>query len=210
MREVEVNVYKQDGAVAGTRSLNGKIFEAPHRPHMLQEAVKIYLANQRSGTASTRTRGEVHRTGRKPWRQKGTGRARAGSARSPIWVGGGNTFGPKPRSFHTKMNKKAKRRALQSALSLRAADGDLVVLDEITLDAPRTKEMLQILSALGLGEERTLLVFGKKDENVVLSGRNIPWLDMTLADNLTTYRVLRAGKLVMTVEALDRLDERSW
>lgn len=207
---MEVNVYNQDGAVAGTRTLNEKIFEAPHRPHMLQEAVKVYLAHQRSGTASTRTRSEVHRTGRKPWRQKGTGRARAGSSRSPIWVGGGNTFGPKPRSFHIKMNKKAKRRALQSALSLRAADGDLMILEGISLDGPKTKDMLKTLRALGLGEERTLLVFGMKDDNALLSGRNIPWLDMTLADNLTTYRVLRAGKLVMTVEALDRLDERSW
>jgi large subunit ribosomal protein L4 len=109
-----------------------------------------------------------------------------------------------------KMNKKAKRRALQSALSLRAAQGDLLILEGISLDGPRTKEMAKILGALGLGEDRTLLVFGARDENALLSGRNIPWLDMTLADNLTTYRVLRAGKLVMTVDALDRLDERSW
>jgi large subunit ribosomal protein L4 len=108
------------------------------------------------------------------------------------------------------MNKKAKRRALQSALSLRAADGDIMILEGISLDEPKTKDMLKTLRALGLGEERILLVFGTKDENALLSGRNIPWLDMTLADNLTTYRVLRAGKLVMTVDALDRLDERSW
>jgi large subunit ribosomal protein L4 len=108
------------------------------------------------------------------------------------------------------MNKKAKRRALQSALSLRAAEEDVMVLEGLSIEEPKTKTMVEALTALGLGKERTLLVLGTKDENALLSGRNIPWLDMTLADNLTTYRVLRAGKLVMTVEALDRLDERSW
>ena len=207
---MEVNVYKQDGGIVGTHALNERIFEASKHPHLIHEAVRVYLAHQRAGTASTRTRSEIHRTGRKPWRQKGTGRARAGTPRSPIWVGGGTTFGPKPRSFWTKMNKKAKRKALCSVLSMRAASGDLVVVEQISLEGAKTKEMLKVLNALGLAEKRTLLVLASRDEHVLLSGRNIPWLDMIMVDNLTTYRVLRAVKLLLTVEALKRLDEKSW
>lgn len=204
-----VNIHNQEGGVAGTRALDEKLFDAAHKPHLLHEAVRLYMTRQRSGTACTKTRGEVHRTNRKPWRQKGTGRARAGSARSPIWVGGGNTFGPRPRDFGMKMNRRARKQALRTALSLRARAGDLLLLENIAMEAPKTKDMVKIFESLGMAGTKTLLVLGSRDMNILASGRNIPWLDMTLADSLTTYRVLRSDKLVMTVAALERLEERS-
>lgn len=204
-----VNVYNQDGGVVGERALDEGVFCVTVDPHVLHEAVRMYMMHQRTGTACTKTRGEVSRSNRKPWRQKHTGRARAGSFRSPVWVGGGTTFGPKPRPFNAKMNRRVRRQALRAALSLRAVGGDLVLVDRLTFEQPRTKNMAHALEALGVGHEKTLLVLGTRDLGAIMSGRNIPTLDMTLADSLNTYRVLRSDKLVMTVEALDRLEQRS-
>jgi len=205
---VIVNIYNQEGGITGTKALDDSVFSVPHRPHLLQEAVRNYLATQRSGTASTKGRSEVSRSNRKPWRQKGTGRARSGSARSPIWVGGGNTFGPKPRSFNQKMNRKAKQEALRMALSLRASASDLVLVDSIRIPEPKTKKFVEILESLGLKESKTLLVFGSKDDNVIYSGRNIPLLDMTTVEHINTYRILRSDKLLITMDALEELEKR--
>ncbi|MBN1426426.1 50S ribosomal protein L4 [Candidatus Fermentibacteria bacterium] len=204
-----VNVYNQDGGVVGERALDDGVFGVLVDPHILHEAVRVYMTHQRTGTACTKTRGEVSRSNRKPWRQKHTGRARAGTFRSPIWVGGGTTFGPKPRPFNLKMNRQARRQAFRAALSLRAAAGDLVLVDRLSFDKPRTKGMAHALAALGVGDRKTLLVIGDRDLSAIMSGRNIPTLDMALADSLNTYRVLRSEKLVMTVDALERLEQRS-
>jgi large subunit ribosomal protein L4 len=174
----------------------------------LHEAVRLYLTHQRLGTACTKTRGEVLLSNRKPWRQKHTGRARAGTFRSPIWVGGGTIFGPKPRPFSLKMNRRARQQALRAALSLRAAAGDLVLVDKLAFEQSKTKEMAKALEALGVGGRKTLLVLGNQDGHVVQAGRNIPLLDMIVADSLNTYRILRSEKLLMTVDALERVEER--
>lgn len=203
-----VNVYDQSGGVVGTRALHERAFAATASPHALHEAVRVYLAHQRLGTASTKTRGEVARSNRKPWRQKHTGRARAGTFRSPIWVGGGTTFGPQPRSYALKMNRRVRRQALRAALSLRAGAGDLILVDRLCLEQPKTKDMARVLAALGIGGKKTLLVLPSVDPVIVRAGRNIPTLDMILADSLNTYRILRAEKLLMTVDALARVEER--
>lgn len=203
-----VQVYDQAGNVVGERALHEKVFHSPASPHVLREAVRAYMTHQRAGTASTKTRGEVSRSNRKPWPQKHTGRARAGTFRSPLWVGGGIIFGPKPREFSFKLNKRVKRQALRGALSLRAASGDLVVVERLSLPEPKTKAMVQVLEALGLADKKTLLVMPSRDEVIVRAGRNIPTLDMTLCSSLTTYRILRAEKLLMTVDALAQVEAR--
>jgi len=205
---VTVNVYNQDGGVVGTRALHERVFGTTASPHVLHEAVRLYLTHQRLGTACTKTRGEVLLSNRKPWRQKHTGRARAGTFRSPIWVGGGTIFGPKPRPFSLKMNRRARQQALRAALSLRAAAGDLVLVDKLAFEQSKTKEMAKALEALGVGGRKTLLVLGNQDGHVVHAGRNIPLLDMIVADSLNTYRILRSEKLLMTVDALERVEER--
>ncbi|MCU0611738.1 MAG: 50S ribosomal protein L4 [Candidatus Eisenbacteria bacterium] len=204
-----VNVYNQDGGVVGTRALHEGVFGVPVEAHVLHEAVRLYLTHQRLGTACTKTRGQVSLSNRKPWRQKHTGRARAGTFRSPVWVGGGTTFGPKPRPFSLKMNRRARRQALRAALSLRAAAGDLVLVDHLAYEGGKTKDMARTLAALGIGGRKTLLVLASRDLSVTRSGRNLPTLDMVLADSLNTYRVLRSEKLVVTVDALERIEERS-
>jgi len=205
---VIVNIYNQEGGITGTKTLDDSVFSVPQRPHLLQEAVRTYLATQRSGTANTKGRSEVSRSNRKPWRQKGTGRARSGTSRSPIWVGGGNTFGPKPRSFAQKMNRKAKQEALRMALSLRASGSNLMLIESIQIEEPKTKKFVEILESLGLKESKTLLVLGSNDKNTVFSGRNIPWLDMTTVENINTYRILRSDKLLITMDALEELEKR--
>ncbi len=205
---VTVNVYNQEGGIVGTRALHERVFGVSPSPHLLHEAVRVYLTHQRLGTACTKTRGEVSRSNRKPWRQKHTGRARAGTYRSPLWVGGGTTFGPKPRPFSIKMNKRARQKAFRAALSLRAAQGDLILVDRLALPQPKTKEMVKTLEALGVAGKKTLLVLSAADPHIVRAGRNIPTLDMSLADSVNTYRILRAEKLVMTVDALERVEAR--
>lgn len=203
-----VNIHNQEGGISGTRALDDSVFGVSQRRYLLQEAVRTYLATQRSGTANTKGRSEVLRSNRKPWRQKGTGRARSGTSRSPIWVGGGNTFGPKPRSFTQRMNRKARQEALRMALSLRAAESDIVLVDSIQIEKPKTKKFMEILESLGLKGSKTLLVLGSRDENIIYSGRNIPWLDMTTVESINTYRILRSDKLLITMDALEELEKR--
>ena len=173
----------------------------------VHDAVVAYNAAQRMGTASTKTMGEIAGTGKKPWRQKGTGRARAGSFASPLWRGGGVVFGPKPRDFSRKISRKTKQLALRKALSERLKAGDVVVVDELKLDSPKTKEFTGMLSALEL-KGSALFVAHEADKNLVLASRNVPNVALTTCDALNTYDVLRPDKLVFTRGAFEKVEAR--
>jgi len=180
---------------------NGRGTQAVH------DVVVAHQANQRMGTACTKTMGEVNGTGKKPWRQKGTGRARAGSFASPLWRGGGVVFGPKPRDFGKKVTKAIKQLALRKALSERLKSGDVMVVDDLKLAAPRTKEFLGALSALNLNGT-TLVVASGADRNLTLASRNVSNVDLATSDSLNTYQVLRYDKLLFTRDAFDRIEQR--
>ncbi len=180
---------------------NGKGTQAVH------DAVVAFNAAQRSGTACTKTVGEVAGTNKKPWKQKGTGRARAGSFRSPLWRGGGVVFGPRPRDFTKKISSATRRLALRKALSARMQAGDVVVLNDLKLATPKTKELIGILAALNL-DGTTLLVVQGNETNLTLAARNIPHVELTTGDDLNTYQVLDADKLVFTRGAFDKVEAR--
>jgi len=180
---------------------NGKGTQAVH------DAVVAYLANQRMGTACTKNVGEVAGTNRKPWRQKGTGRARAGSFRSPLWRGGGVVFGPKPRDFGKKVSKSTKQLALRKALSERLKSGDVVVVDDLILESPKTKAFVGVLNALQV-EGTTLVVASAQDRNLSLASRNVPEVELATSDSLNTYQVLRFGKLLFTRSAFEKVEQR--
>ena len=167
-----VAVYNMDGKEVGTIDLKDEVFGVEVNEHVVHMAVVQYLANQRQGTQSTKTRAEVRGGGRKPWRQKGTGRARQGSTRSPQWTGGGVVFAPKPRDYSFKLNKKVKRLALQSALTSKVNDNKIIVLDDLKLDAIKTKDMVKVLG--NINAEKALIVMDGSNTNVMLSARNIP------------------------------------
>ncbi len=200
-------VYDIRGETVGEVELNASVWEAPINENLLHQAVVTYLANQRSGSASTKGRAEVRGGGRKPWRQKGLGRARHGSIRSPIWKGGGVTFGPKPRDYSKAMNKKARKGALRAALSASASESTITVLDQFELSMPKTKEMVAMLHALGLEGKKVLIVTANGDPMVYRSSRNIPGVAATTARDLTTYRVLDADHLVVLQDALPVIEE---
>ena len=180
---------------------NGKGTQAVH------DAVVAYLANQRMGTACTKNAGEVAGTNKKPWRQKGTGRARAGSFQSPLWRGGGVVFGPKPRDFGKKITKSTKQLALRKALSERLKSGDVVVVDDFKLDSPKTKAFIGALKALQV-EGTTLVVASVQDRNLSLAARNVPEVELATSDSLNTYQVLRFGKLLFTRNAFEKVEQR--
>ena len=180
---------------------NGKGTQAVH------DAVVAYLANQRMGTACTKNVGEVAGTNKKPWRQKGTGRARAGSFRSPLWRGGGVVFGPKPRDFGKKVSKSTKQLALRKALSERLKSGDVVVVDDLILESPKTKAFVGVLNALQV-EGTTLVVASGQDRNLSLASRNVPQVELATSDSLNTYQVLRFGKLLFTRSAFEKVEQR--
>jgi large subunit ribosomal protein L4 len=180
---------------------NGKGTQAVH------DTVVAYRAAQRMGTACTKTMGEVAGTGRKPWRQKGTGRARAGSFQSPLWRGGGVVFGPKPRDFAKKVSRKTKQLALRKALTERLAAGDVLVVKDFKLESPKTKTFAGVLSALDL-KGSALIVAHEPDANLLLASRNLPQVTLTTSDRLNTYDVLRPDKLVFTVGAFEKVEAR--
>jgi large subunit ribosomal protein L4 len=180
---------------------NGKGTQAVH------DAVTAYRAAQRSGTACTKNVGEVTGSNKKPWRQKGTGRARAGSNQSPLWVGGGVVFGPRPRDFSKTISKKTRALALRKALTERLKAGDVIVLNELKLSSPKTKEFLQVIKALDL-KGTALLVSNGDDKNLVLASRNVEDLTITTSDSLNTYDVLRPDKLVFTKSAFEKVEAR--
>ncbi|HLZ54738.1 MAG TPA: 50S ribosomal protein L4 [Verrucomicrobiae bacterium] len=180
---------------------DGKGTQAVH------DAVVAYQAAQRSGTANTKNVGEVSGTNKKPWRQKGTGRARAGSFQSPLWVGGGVVFGPRPRDFAKKISKKTRALALRKALSERLKAGDVIVVDDLKLASPKTKEFIGVISALEL-KGTTLVISTVTDENLALASRNLPDVAVTTSDSLNTYDILRPDKLLFTRSAFEKVEAR--
>ena len=201
-----VEVYNVQGEQVGELELSPGIFDAEVNEKLLFDVVQMLLAARRRGTANTKTRGEVRGGGRKPWRQKGTGRARHGSIRSPIWTGGGITFGPSPRKYRYLLPKKMRRAALRSALTSRLAGKGITVLNELKLTAPKTKEIVQILNNLGLGGS-VLLVTGEADSNIYKSARNIPGVDTAVAGMLNVLDILNHDALLLTKDAVARIEE---
>ncbi len=182
------------------------IFGVPVRPHLLHQAVVMQLNNRRAGTASTKTRGLVRGSGRKPWRQKGSGRARAGSVRSPIWVGGGTVFGPLPRDYSYRIPKKARRQAVLSALSLKRQEEKLVVVEPEDVTEIKTRLMAEAVASLGVGN--SLFVIADRDEKIELSARNLPNVKVLRVAGLNVYDLLRFEYLVLTRDALRKIEER--
>ena len=199
-------VYNMAGKQVGEIELPEAVFGVEPNAAVVHEAVKNHLANKRQGTQSALTRAEVSGGGRKPWRQKGTGRARQGSTRAPQWTHGGIVFAPKPRSYSYTLNKKSKRLALKSALSAKVAETNLVVIDAIRMDAPKTADFAKFLKAVGC-ERKTLVVTAAADQNVVKSGRNIPGCAVTFANLLNVYDIVNADKLVVDQAALAKIEE---
>ncbi|MEK7617642.1 MAG: 50S ribosomal protein L4 [Patescibacteria group bacterium] len=204
---MKVPVYNQKAEIVGDIELNSKIFEVKPKQHLLAEAVRVQLSNARIGTAHTKTKGEVRGGGRKPWKQKGTGRARAGSIRSPIWRGGGITFGPRSnRNWELKMNKKAKKQALFMTLSDKVKENRFIVVDKMELSAIKTKEMLGILKDFrskikDLGKKQ-ILVLPKKDEKLVKSSRNLPNISSIFANSLNVVDVINADSMIVLKDSL--------
>lgn len=202
----KVPVFNMEGQQVGEIDLNDKVFGSEVNEPLLHQAVVAYLANKRQGTASTKTRGEVRGGGRKPWRQKGTGRARHGSIRSPIWVGGGTVFGPKPRDYRQQLPKKMRRAAVRSALSAKVNAGDLIVLDELKVTEPKTRIMAKVLQKLQAADG-ALIVTAQKDVLLERSTRNIPGVSLLNAQDLNAYDVLRGRKLIITRDGVARVEE---
>lgn len=174
----------------------------------LQDFIVAYQANQRQGTRSTKTKGEVAGSGKKPWRQKGTGRARAGMVRSPLWRKGGIVFGPRPRDFSIHLPQQVKRLAFRKAISERLQEGAVIVVDELAPPTPKTRSLLETLSRLKLAEEKVLIVQDGIHRNLMLAARNLPKVDVATADTLNAYQVLAAGKLLFTRQAMARVADR--
>jgi len=202
---MEIPVYSKEGEKIDNLQLDDKKFGGPIRNKLLRDAVTMYEANKRQGTACTKTRGEVAGGGRKPWVQKHTGRARAGSIRSPLWKGGGVSHGPKPRDYSFSIPKKARKLALYTALSAKVRDNELVVIDNLNFDIPKTKQMVGILKALNIDNSSCLIVIPKANENVWKSARNIPSVKIMTSTELNAYEILRPKKVLLTKEALSSI-----
>lgn len=202
----KIALYDMRGAQVGEIELNDSVFGIKPNEAVMYEFVKMQLANKRQGTSSTKTRAEVRGGGRKPWRQKGTGRARAGSSRSPIWKGGGVTFGPKPRDYSYRLPRKVRRLAMKSALSSKFEDKSIIIVDHFDIEEPKTKLMAEVLKSLNVGR-KTLLVTSVTDQNVIKSARNIPGVKPLQADFINVYDILNHETLLMTKDAVSRVEE---
>jgi large subunit ribosomal protein L4 len=200
-----VSVYNMEGKQVGELELNDAIFGVEINEHLMHMSVLQQLANKRQGTQSAKTRAEVRGGGRKPWRQKGTGRARQGSIRSPQWTGGGIVFAPKPRDYSFKLNKKEKRAALKSALTSRVLDKKIYVIDELKLDEIKTKKMKAVLDNLNI--TKALVVLNEIDNNVMLSTRNIPNVKTALTNTINVYDILKYDAFVVTKNAVNVIEE---
>lgn len=203
-----VDVVDQKGEKVGSIELDDNVFEADVRDHLVQRVVVWQLAKRRRGTASTRTRGQCRGGGRKPWRQKGTGRARAGTNRSPLWTGGGTIFGPHPRSYAFSIPKKVRKAALKSVLTSRLKDGRLSVVDKIELDVPKTRLFVEMCKEMGLDGEKTLFVTPEKDEALSRSSRNLYRYLVLPFEGLNVYDLLRFDRVVLFQEAVPKIHER--
>lgn len=201
-----VTLFNKSGNQVGEIALSDDIFGANVNVEAMHQVVKMYLANQRQGTQSALTRAEVRGGGIKPWRQKGTGRARHGSIRSPQWTHGGIVFAPKPRSYRYTVPKKIKRIAMKSALSSKAQENNIIVLDELNFDAPKTKQVAAMLENLKV-DNKTLIVLAENNENVIKSARNIPGVKTSLVNTLNVYDILNCDKFIITKEAVEKVEE---
>jgi len=202
----KVALYDINGSQVGDVELNDGIFGIEVNNHAMYEAVKNYLANQRQGTQSAKTRGEVRGGGRKPWRQKGTGRARQGSIRSPQWKGGGVVFAPKPRDYSYKIPKKVKRLALKSALTSKVNDNEIIVVDNLNISEAKTKEMVKVLGNLNAAK-KTLIVIPERDEKVVRAAKNIEGVKTSYVNTINVYDLLNCDSFVITKAAVNKVEE---
>ncbi|MEW6107994.1 MAG: 50S ribosomal protein L4 [Nitrospirota bacterium] len=203
----EFDIKDKNNNPVGKIKLPEDIFGVGAKTGTVHNAVVNFLSNQRQGTHATKTKGLVSGGGKKPWRQKHTGRARAGSIRSPLWRGGGIVFGPQPRDYSYSIPRKVKKTALSSVLSEKLSAGEITIIDEIAIGKPRTKDMLSILKNLGLEGKSTLVILPEKDENVVLSARNIPGISVKRVSDLNAYEAAVHSKLLMTQKAVEKLAE---
>lgn len=203
----KVALYDITGKQTGELELKEDVFGVEVNEAVLHQAVVMQLASQRLGTAATKTRGMVRGGGRKPWKQKGTGRARAGSTRSPIWVGGGTTFGPQPRSYAFRMPRKQRRLAIKCALSAKVQAGELVVVDSINFEAPKTKSVVNMLNGFNAADEKTLIITNEVIDNVEKSSRNIPGVKAIASTGLNVYDLLYHGKVLIAKDAVARIEE---
>lgn len=202
----KVNVCNILGEQTDEIDLKDDIFDVEVSETAMHEMVKNRLANRRQGTQSTKTRTEVRGGGRKPWRQKGTGRARQGSIRSPQWKGGGVTFAPKPRDYSYKVPKKVRRLAMKSALTSKVLNNEIIVLDELSLEEPKTKEIIKILDNIK-ANKKALIVMDETNENLIKSIRNIPNVDITIANTLNVYDILKYDSFIITKDAVRKVEE---
>lgn len=202
----KVALYDMSGAQIGEIELNEDVFGIKPNEAVVQAFVKMQMANKRVGTASTKTRAEVSGGGKKPWRQKGTGRARVGSTRNPVWRTGGVVFGPKPRDYSYRLPRKVRRLALKSALSSKVIDNNIIVVDKLVFDEPKTKSMVKVLEALKVAK-KTLVVTGDGDPNVSKSARNIPGVKPLRADFINVYDLLKHDTLLITRDAVNKVEE---
>ncbi|MEB3072408.1 50S ribosomal protein L4 [Parvimonas sp. C2] len=202
----KVNVYNQLGEVVGDIELNEAIFGIEVNEHVVYEVVKNHLANRRQGTQSAKTRAEVRGGGRKPWRQKGTGRARQGSIRAPQWKGGGVVFAPKPRSYRYSVPKKVRRLAMKSVLSSKVLEGELRILDSLTVDAFSTKKAKEILKNLSLGT-KTMIVLPEGNDMIIKSFANLPKVETVVVDYMNVYDLMRFDNLIIIKDALSKIEE---
>ncbi|GKX28455.1 50S ribosomal protein L4 [Vallitalea longa] len=201
----KVSVYNMEGKQVGDIELNDNIFGVEINEHLMHMSVVGQLANKRQGTQSAKTRSEVRGGGAKPWRQKGTGRARQGSIRAPQWTGGGVVFAPKPRDYSIKLNKKEKRAALKSALTSRVNDNKIIVVDELKFDEIKTKKMSTVLDNLNV--QKALIVLNDNDKNVILSTRNIRGVKTALTNTINVYDILKYDTFVVTKDAVATIQE---
>jgi len=203
---MQLIVYKIDGSQSDeTIDLPSGIFEIEPNTHLIYQVVKTYLANQRQGTHKTKERSDVRGGGKKPWRQKGRGTARAGTSRSPVWVGGGATHGPRPRSYRLEIPRKAARLARKSALSLKAKSGEIMIVEDMQFDKPSTKDMTDVLKNLKIDNKKILMLLTKGNKNVYLSGRNLPNMNLIAADDASTYDLVNNNIILIQKGAFESL-----
>jgi large subunit ribosomal protein L4 len=202
----KVTMLNMAGAEAGIIELNDAVFGIEPNQNAVHAVVKNYLANQRQGTQSAKTRAEVRGGGRKPFRQKGTGRHRQGSTTDPSQIGGGVVFAPKPRDYRYTINKKVRRLAMKSVLSSKVLEKELIVLDELRFDAPKTKEMIKVLENVKAGK-KALIVTAEKDENIVKSAANIPGVRTALVGTMNVYEIVNHNSFIVTKEAIEKIQE---
>lgn len=203
----EYEVKDKNNKPVGKINLSDEVFGVKAKDGVLHNAVVNFLANQRQGTHATKTKGLVSGGGKKPWKQKHTGRARSGSSRSPLWRGGGTVFGPQPRDYSYAIPKKARRLALKAALSGKLSDGEIIVVETLSIEKPRTKEMVSVLKGLELSGKSTLIVVPEHNETILLSARNIPGVTVTRVSDLNCYDVASHSRLLMTRQAAEKLSE---